>query len=289
MKIKIPFSRSIQEFLNRDNKQIYSLDQLDKELLDLYVAGKKKAIISFRTRVLEAQLHVINKSSFKIEDAIFAGYLMPRDLVIVSLSTSKGLQYVMQTTVKDLYIDNFILQIRDPRLNERVKFPKPEKILFWQVPPLLMVKLENEHLQIMRDIELIRKVQTPSSKPNANEKKPSKASYRVTDYLTEKNEQEQAVEYKKLLNPKPASAELIDVSLGGMCIRTEKGLGKELDNRFLYLSFNSIGSPSKKRQSPSIKIETFAVVRSYKTSASSDNLHIMFLSHLPEEAVHFFS
>lgn len=288
MKTQIPFSRNIQEFLNRDNKQIHSLGQLDKELLDLYATGEKKAIINFRTNVLEAQIHIINGGSFKVKDDTFAGCLMPGDLVIVILPVSKGVRYVMQTTVKGLYIDSFILQILDPRLNARVKFPKPERILFWQVPSQIMMKLENEHLQIMRDVQLIRETLSTSASTSSNEENLSTSSYSVTDYLTEKNKKQQADEHKKLLQSKPDSAELIDISLGGMCIRTQKGFGKELDNHFLYFCFSSMAQLNKKKRSPGIKVETLAVVRSYKTTASGDTLHIMFLSRLPEEAAHFF-
>lgn len=290
MKIQIPFSRRIQELINRSNIQIRSLNALDDNLLELYKTGQKKAILVFRSRVIEVQLHVINNRQIKITDINLSVFMRPGDLVLVILPGNKGNRYVLQTFVKELFVDRFKLQTLDPRLNERVKLSIPGNVSFLQVPPLLTVELEKGHSQIIRDVQLTRKVQPVT----LNEQGVAQTSlavpgYKVTDYFAEKDQKEASCLHKKFLKHKPIAAKLIDISLGGMCIITKQGVGEKLENHFLYINIDSKGSPlAKASLHTSLKIKALAVVRTYNTASDGDYLHLMFFSQLPEEAIQFF-
>lgn len=292
MKIKIPFSRRIQELINRNNIQVRSLDKLDDNLRKLYTAGQKKGILIFRTKVLEVQIHIIDDIHIKIVDINLSVFVRAGDSVIIILPANEGKRYVLQALVKELFVDRLKLQILDPRSNERVKLIEPISMAFWQVPPLFMAKLENDNLQIIREIKLIRESQPAATGTDAATQTDSVAAprYSIVDWLAEKDEKQASDAYKKFLERKPASSELIDISLGGMCIKTAQGLGKELNNYFLYVTFDSSTQLDAKGASlqPGLNISSFAVVRSYNSSPDGDQLHIMFLSQLPAEAVQFF-
>lgn len=293
MKVQIPFSRRIQELINRNNIQIRSLKTLDENLLKLYRTGQKKAILIYRSKVHEVQIHLIGARHIKVTDINLSIFMRPGDLVFIILEGDEGKRYVLQTSVVELFVDRFKLKILDPRSNERVKLSKPCRISFLQVPPLLSVELEKENMQIIRETELVRKGRPVmlSDEEAPAEPTPPTAVYEIIDFFTEKDrKKKKSAMYKSFLEHKSIPAKLIDISRGGMRIQVKQGLAKKLENYFLYVKFDSSELTGENEGGPhsSIKIMAFAIIRSFKATPEGDNLHLMFFSQLPEEAVQYF-
>lgn len=288
MQATIDVAKYIQELLNRSNVQVRSLDQVDDHLKELYTTGNKKAILLYHSQVSEAPIRILDARRIEITDDTLPLYLKHGDMIIVLLPAPEGKRYVLQTTLEELFIDRFVLQILDPRATKRLKFAG-HNMVFWQIPTVLMLKLEREELRLVREDGEMEPENR--SKPKSWAEKQFQPGYNIIDYFSEVELDQVSLTYQALIDSEAVSAKLLDISRGGLCLRTKPGMGKNLKNHFLYIKLELVGvqqTGSKILPQPGIKIMTFAVVRSFKDSKKGDELHLMFLATLPETASAYF-
>ncbi len=286
MQVTLNVSQYIRELLNRSNVQVRSLDQIEEGLKNLFATGQKKAILLFHAQVHEALIRIQDSRHIQISDDTLPVYMRPGDMVIVLLPGPDGKRYVLQTTLVELFIDRFILRILDPRSTRRLKFAG-HNMIFWQVPTILMLKLEQESLHLIRaDGEMVAR---PGQKNWAE--KQYKPGFNVIDFLFEPELEQISLTFQALVDSEPIPAKLLNISLGGLCVLAKPGAGKNLKNHFLYVNVELTGfreEESKILPQSGVKIMAFAVVRSYTSNKKGDCLHLMFLSSLPDESSQYF-
>jgi len=287
MQVTLNVSQYLKELLNRSNVQVRSLDQIEDDLKELFATGKKKAIILFRTQVHEAQIRIQDSRHLQISDDTLPLYVRPGDMVIVLLPAPGGKRYVLQTTLVELFVDRFILRILDPRSTKRLKFGG-HNMIFWQVPTILMLQLEQEKLRLVRaDGEL----ETTGQGRKSWAEKEFKSGFNVIDFLLESEIEQLSLTFQAVVDSEPVPAKLLDISLGGLCVLAKAGTGKNLKNHFLYVKLELTGfkeEGTKILPQAGVKIMAFTVVRGFTPSKRGDYLHLMFLSPLPDNSSQYF-
>ncbi|OGQ85402.1 MAG: hypothetical protein A2512_00145 [Deltaproteobacteria bacterium RIFOXYD12_FULL_56_24] len=301
-RMHINVSGIVKELFERNNIQVHSLDALDADLRQQFAHGKKKALIFFRGTVLQTIISETgNRRLLLPPEVLPAGSKAGEKIIVILPAERDNMRYVLQAFIKNVFIDRVDLQIMDPRYYRRVRPVAKHNILVRNVPPQLLLELQAEKLQLVREMEGLREdeettVQEEALPPEEGKTKKRKTAakdvyedpvqeQRITDLLCEE-EGEIAAGYKALLQDSPLSGTLVDFSCGGMSIATKNGDGAELPNGLLYCNFD-LSRRDGIGNTISLEVNIFAIVRSHKATAKGHLLSLMFLSRLPEDILLF--
>lgn len=301
-RMNINVSGIVKELFERNNIQVHSLDALDADLRNQFAHGKKKALLLFRGAVLQTFISESENRRLLLPLEVFplGSKAGEKALVILPAERNNG-RYVLQTFIKNVFIDRIELQIMDPRYYRRVRPAAKHIILARNVPHHLLLELQEAKLQLIRELEGLtaddeatekEEVFSPEEGGTKRDKIVAKDAYedpvqeqRLTDLLSE-GEGKIAAGYKALLKDSPLSGTLVDFSCGGMSLATKNGDGAELPNGLLYCQLE-LERKAGAGRIVTLEVNVFATVRSIKATATGHLLHLMFLAPLPEEVFLF--
>lgn len=297
-RMNIDISGIVKELSERNNIQVHSLNALDKNLRNQFTHKEKKVFLLFRSDVLQSFITETENGRLLLPlEALPMNSKAGERILVILPSDRNNKRYVLQTFIKNVFIDRIELQVMDPRYHRRVRPSTECSILFRNVPHHLLLELQTEKLQLIRELEGMttddepaeqKKVAPPEEGKTRREETTGEDApgenapeQRITDLLFD-GEGKIAHGYTALLQDPPMSGILVDFSCGGMCLATGNGNGAELSNGLLYchldlLRKDAAGSPA------SLEINVFATIRSLKATETGHLLHLMFLGHLSEK------
>ncbi|MBU0484907.1 MAG: hypothetical protein KKB30_10385 [Proteobacteria bacterium] len=267
MAAEIDIFEHINELINRNNVQIRSLDVLDQDLYARYLVGGK-AILILRAKVYEKKVRVITEEMLEIESNELAGYVKSGDKLIVVLPGSGKKRFVLQGQVQNIFVDRFRVTILDPRFNQRFSGETSGVSRFWEVPEVVLLKLQNRELRLFR-----------------------RENGTVIEHLSESESgTDETIDCVKLLATSPISGVLIDISCGGLCLRVGSGNCEHLAKSIVYvgLDFQGHVEEGDEVEAAGMCIKIFAIVRKFRHAPEGDYLHMMFVAQLPEACENFF-
>jgi hypothetical protein len=299
-RMNINVSGIVKELFESNNIQVHSLDALDADLRNQFAQGKKKALLLFKGAVLQTLIsETESRRLFLPLEALPGGSKAGEKVLVILPAERNNRRYVLQTFIKNVFIDRIELQIMDPRYFRRVRPATKHAILVRNVPPHLLLELQAEKLQLVRELEGMTAgdettEQEEGFSPQEDKTKSNKTvpkgapvdsvqGQRVTDFLSDE-EGEIAVGYKALLQDSPLSGTLVDFSCGGMSLTTSNGDGAELPNGLLYCHLE-LQRKDAVSDTATLEINVFATARSIKATATGHLLHLMFLARLPEDVL----
>jgi len=300
--MNINVSGIVKELFERNNIQVHSLDALDADLRNQFAHGKKKALLFFRGAVLQTIIaETGNRQLLLPSEVLPAGSKAGEKIVVILPAEHDNRRYVLQAFIKNVFTDRIELQIMDPRYYRRVRPVAKHTILVRNVPHHLLLELQAEKLQLVREIEGLPEDEEATEQEGAllPEEGKTKRRKAVAKDVYDDSVQEQkitdllfdekggiAVGYKALLQESPFSGTLVDFSSGGMSMATRNGDGGELPNGLLYCNFD-LSRKDGVGNTISLEVNIFAIVRSLKVTATGHLLNLMFLARLPEDILLF--
>lgn len=302
-RMNINVSGIVKELFERNNIQVHSLDALDADLRDQFAHGKKKALLFFRGAVLQTIISESENRRLLLPlEVLPAGSKAGERILVILPAERNNMRYVLQAFIKNVFTDRIELQIMDPRYYRRVRPAAKHGILARNVPHRLLLALQEEKLQLIRELEGLTADDEaaeqgddmlPSEEGKTKRGKAvAKDAYedpvqeqRLTDLLSD-GEGKIAVGYKDLLQDSPLPGTMVDFSCGGMSLATKNGDGAELPNGLLYCQLE-LQRKAGAGRIVTLEINVFATVRSIKATATGHLLHLMFLAPLPEEVFLF--
>jgi len=296
-RMNINISGIVKELFERNNIQVHSLDALDKNLRNQFARKEKKATLLFRSDVLQAFIAETENSRLLLPLEALPISSKPGERILVILPSDRNnKRYVLQTFIKNVFIDRIELQVMDPRYYRRIRPSTECSILFRNVPHHLLLELQTEKLQLVRELHGMTTDHGPTEQEKVLPPEEGKAMGEettgeeapgdpapgrgVTDLLFDEKGKI-ATGYAALLQDSPLSGTLIDFSCGGMRMTTENGDGAELLNDLLYCHLDLLHKDAA-GNTAGLEINVFAAIRSIKASKTGHTLHLMFLGRLPD-------
>ena len=321
---EIDFSQQVKEILNRNNIQVRSLAMLNNETKQLFLQHRKKAILLIRGKVYEREIDAPDDKTIDIFDSMLNPYLKLGQLVLLVLPADKGRRFVLQTSVKNIFVDRFRLVTLDPRKNQRFPVTGNTPVFFRTVPDSIAIGIQNGELRTIRetahivpdDLTHVLKQAGSDVKPEpendaklemglpdeamppkkllssdlASQKaqapvtSPDHINALVHDILYQKNHDQQSPEYVEFKKQTPVQGILQDISLGGMCV-TRSNEGNALFSDQLIAVQTSLKIPD---DNTTLDLFLFAVVRNVRINNGQLKANLQFLSRMPKAAVQFF-
>ncbi len=113
----------------------------------------------------------------------------------------------------------------------------------------------------------------------------------VVDTVMDGNTLEIATGFTEIIaKPSLMVKGLVDVSVGGLCLKIPSGEGEEIVNKLIYSSYTVMpNQTSEGIYDAGLKIDAFSVVRSCIADKDADKLNCMFLVRLSKMVENFFS
>jgi hypothetical protein len=254
---KISLSNKIKTSILIRNIQLGSLNYLPESLkVDLNKA-LKEAIIFHKQNLLKGTLKAINEKEIFLEKEPGIPELSEGDLVIIIIPQS-NIRYVFQTLVKGKLPDGYKLEILNLRHDKRLilKTIVPAFVTYLK-PNLFINFIENEYY-------LIR---------NSNfslENAPQLKELQFYDLIfNEKNQIDE--EFKRAINTYQIQGEIVDISNGGLCVKSPVMVQIPENIHLVYTKFEIIV------EDKSIKSGLLCHLRNTRFEGTNTFLHMAFL------------
>lgn len=275
----IDISGIVKELFERNNVQVHSLDVLDPGLRALFARREKKALLLFRDAVLQTFFSEDGNRRLLLPLETLPVSGKPGERVLVILPAEDGnKRYVLQTFIKNVFIDRVELQIMDPRYHRRIRPAAAYPVLFRPVPQSLLLELQTGKLHLVREATGTAEERCDGKKGKAEPDCPRQC--RITDLLADE-EEKIATAHQSLLQEPSFPGTLVDFSCGGMSLATEKLAEVKLPDGLLYCQLTLAGQGPDSDAGPEISV--FATIRAIRATADGHLLHLMFPGRLPEE------
>lgn len=286
MKKEFNVSQQIKESLSRSNVQVHSLASMDDALKYEYTTGKKKAMVIYRSKVYERKVTFASHDLFVIIDDELNNHLKMGDSLVVVFGTGGKSRMVVQVSVAKKFADRFGVKIKDPRHDKRYPVPRFKDLRYWLMPLDVILKLqEGEYL-------MERELSGPITATPDDLQAENHDQSVVLDTIMDGTTLELATNFTKAISESTQIVQsLVDVSVGGFCLKIPSGNGEKLINKLIYSSYTLMASSQEAGgiYGAGLKVDAFSVVRSCIPVSDGDKLNCMFLVHLSKMVENFFS
>jgi hypothetical protein len=286
----IAFSREIIEYTNRNNVQAFSLTLIDRNILEPYATGSKKALILYESRVYQKKIRILGSQEVAVYDNSLNTFLKKGKRVLLVLPAPDSRRFVLQSRITEIYIDRFLLQVLDPRIDHRYKIKRHSEASFKIIPPSLLVRLQQNAATIARNIVGLDNLHAESAIESTAEQQ-----YAITETVScaEDAESDAATaEFAELLRVHSFETRLLDIYLGGLAMEAPKKIGESIRNEIAYIDCRFPVVPNVEAVSPynaALDLKLFGVVREFRATDSLKTIHVMFVARLPDTAAGFFA
>ncbi len=219
-----PYFESIF-FHRKKNIQLKSIQMLPPDIqffLDFYL---KKMIALHHQKIFPVSVKPLHKTSEKLI-LIKDGKLTPLkkgEFFLLILPTEK-VRYIFQTVVEEEQEDAYVLRILDPRTEQRYKIDKPIFVFLSYIPE------KNFSTFLSQDYFFVRDV-------NLSQLEDIEKLEEIYFFDLILNHKEQLDDFVKIVSKVHLKGELVDISRGGLCVRTSDWYFSSEGNYFFYVRF----------------------------------------------------
>uniref|UniRef100_A0A7V4N376 PilZ domain-containing protein n=1 Tax=Thermodesulfobacterium geofontis TaxID=1295609 RepID=A0A7V4N376_9BACT len=260
---KISLTNKIKTSILIRNIQLGSLNYLPDPLkVDLNKA-LKDALIFHKQNLLKGTLKALNEREIFFNKDVEIPEFSEGDLVIIIIPQSNR-RYVFQTIVKENLSDGYKLRILSPRHDKRLILKTIVPIFITYLNPSLFTNfIESEYYLIrnsnfsLEDVSQLNELQF----------------YDII--FNEKNQIDE--EFKKSINTYQVQGEIVDISSGGLCVKTPVILQIPENIHLVYTKFEIVA------ENKNIKSGLLCDLRNIRFEGITTFLHMAFLiSFKPE-------
>ena len=244
----IEISSQVRAIIDRSNVQCRSLAALPEGLFDLFLSGRREAVVVLRGRPVRALVSAsIDDENFEMEAPELVPFIKVGSLLLVVFPGCDGRRYVIQARVSSLFADSFRVECLDPRYSERFK-PEAEVVVSWRrVPDDVELAIRDGALRVFRSLE---GGMTEKAAPE-NDNRPPPGFEASREF-----------------------AVLADISSGGAALFSRTRVDVGLADHMVYM---------ETEESAPLRAGLFAVVRGVSQKDGGSVIHLMFVARIPEE------
>lgn len=203
---KISLTKKIQASVLTRNIQLGSLNYLPTPLKIDLNKTLQGALIFYQQNLLKRTLKVLNEREIFLNKEPGMIEFLKGDLVLIIIPQNK-IKYIFQTTVEEVLPDGYKLKILNPRHDKRLTLNTSVPVFISYINHSLFLNfIQNEYYLIRNSNFSLEK---------ASELDDLQFYDLVFD---EKNQIDE--EFKKAINTYQIMGEMVDISSGGVCIKT---------------------------------------------------------------------
>ncbi|PMP63559.1 MAG: hypothetical protein C0197_02345 [Caldimicrobium thiodismutans] len=264
MKEKVDIALKIKERVLIRNITLFSLDKLPEEIYNKLPHLKRNFLLLYDQKLHKPEIDILSPRKILIKKNKELPTFQKGDLCLLILPLSKA-RYVFQVKITEENEDGFIGEFVDPRSDERIAIKSNIPVFVSFITPKFVQTILNYlGYQLLRETNF-----SPDSYQDLRE-------IHLYDLIINENHNIDE-EFKKLIQKTFLVGELVNISKGGLSVRTKGRINITDEFGVFYLKFD-IHLKAK-----SFKFALFAHLRNISFKEDFTYLHLAFLSSLKRE------
>lgn len=263
MKEKINLSSKIKERVLIKNISLNSLEKLPPKIYGNISDFKHNFLVIYGSNIHRPEIKIIDAKSILIPKNKSLPDFKSGELILLILPLG-DIRYVFICKVRESQDNGYVLEILDPRTDERLEIKTKVPVFLSLIPETYIREILQNH-----EYTLLKEINT------SEDNYLSLSEVHFYDLVLNSNHNIDD-RFKKLIQKTFLVGELINISKGGMAVKVPSYPGIQDEFQIFYSKFNLI-SPSRV-----IKMALFSHLRGLTQVENGVMLHFAFLSGLRE-------
>lgn len=265
MKEKISLSIKLKERVLSKNIALNSLNRLPKEVYQKLPYLLNNFLLLYNLNIYKPEMKILSDKTLFLKKTEALPNFSEAEILLLILPLS-DIRYILQTKVLEVRDEGYLLEIQDPRTEERILIKGSQAAFLYFIPPqYIQVLIQNPDYHLLRETNFI-----PRDNDSSSEQLEEIHMYDLILDATHRIDET----FRKLLHKTFLVGRVIDLSKGGACVETSGRIKLDSQINLFYLSFSL---PLLQRE---CKLGLFSQLKDISYREEKTRFHLAFLVEL---------